>query len=43
MTDSEDEYVDQTMAKPVFVRAADRMTVKEREKMEEEDKAPACP
>eukprot|EP00668_Euglena_longa_P043300 GGOE01057478.1.p1 GENE.GGOE01057478.1~~GGOE01057478.1.p1 ORF type:complete len:394 (-),score=187.76 GGOE01057478.1:311-1492(-) len=38
MTDEEEEYVDQTMAKPVFVRSADRITVKEREKLAEEEK-----
>eukprot|EP00667_Euglena_gracilis_P007082 EG_transcript_7150 len=38
MTDEEEEYVDQAMAKPVFVRSSDRITVKEREKLAEEEK-----
>lgn len=38
VTDDEQEYVDQTMAKPVFVRHIDRVTVKEREKLEEDEK-----
>lgn len=43
MTDEEEEYVDQAMAKPVFVRSSDRITVKEREKLAEEEKVPLTP